>query len=50
MVFTTNSEAIVQKSEHLFAFNHREIPDLEAFERLGFPLKQTVKVELTDDQ
>ena len=50
MVFTTNSDTVVQNSVYLYAFNHNEIPNLEAFAKLGFPLKQTVRVELTDGQ
>lgn len=48
MIFLARSESALQKSEHLFAFNHVEIPDLQSFESLGFPLKQTLRVSLTD--
>ena len=50
MVFLANSDSALQKSEYLFSFNHVEVPDLAAFESLGFPLKQTVRVSLTDNQ
>ena len=50
MVFLANSDSALQKSEYLFSFNHVLVPDLAAFESLGFPLKQTVRVSLTDNQ
>lgn len=50
MVFVVNSDSAIQKSEYLFAFNHLEVGDLAAFESLGFPLKQTIRVGLTAAQ
>lgn len=37
------------RSEQLYVLNSETIPDLEAFANLGFPLRQTVKVSLTEN-
>ena len=50
MVFLVHSPKTLYRSEQLRIFNSKTIPDLEAFAKLGFPLKQTVKVKLTERQ
>jgi len=50
LVFAVHSANNMYRSEQLRALNSETIPDLEAFAKLGFPLKQTVKVHLTDRQ
>lgn len=44
-VFCANSEASVKKSWMLRYFNHHEFPNLEAFLKLGLPLRQIIKVK-----
>ncbi len=44
MVFLVHSHDMIYRSEQLRALDSESIPDLEAFQKLGFPLKQTIKV------
>ena len=44
MIFIANADNVVQKSHLLRALNSKVFPDLKAFNNLGFPLKQTLKI------
>ena len=49
MVFLVHSSVALQRSsEQLRVLNSETVPDLQAFASLGFPLKQTLKVKLTE--
>ena len=39
MVFLVNSQSLIYRSEQLRALDSKTIPDLEGFQKLGFPLK-----------
>ena len=50
ILFLVNSHSSIQRSEQLRVLDSEILPDLKAFQSLGFPLKQTVKVNLTSRQ
>ena len=50
ILFLVNSHSSIQRSEQLRVLDSEMLPDLRAFQDLNFPLKQTVKVNLTSRQ
>ena len=44
MIFLANTENVVQKSHLLRAMSSKVFTDLKAFDKLDFPLKQTLKI------